>query len=180
MNAIAKVGDTIYVVRGGNTAVERPCRVCNGDKRVTLILGTGEHVSLDCDYCARGYEAPTGREEFYEWHASAVPYPVTGIETVSTPSGETIRYRSGAENCYSSFNVENCFASPEDAAARCAEMEIENAAEHERRMRAKENLNKSYAWHAGYHLREAKRAREQAAYHERKAALMKEHAKVTP
>lgn len=173
----AKVGDTIYVVRGGSTGATRPCRVCNGDRCVTLILGNGDHVALDCEYCGIGREAPTGRETFYEWHAAAVPYSVTGIETISTPSGDTIRYRSGAENCYSVFDAKDCFPSAEAAAARCAELDAENEAEQERKMRAKEKQNKTYAWHAGYHLREAERSRKQAAYHERKAVLMKEQAR---
>jgi hypothetical protein len=172
-----KVGDTIYVARAGTTELTRPCRVCNGDRRVTLILGTGEQVSLDCEYCAKGYEAPTGRETYYEYRSTAVSYPVTGIETISTPNGETVKYRSGSDGCYYSFAATDCFPSAEAAAERGAELAAEHEVEQERKMKAKEQGNKSYAWHAGYHLREAKWARDQAAYHERKAVLMKEQAR---
>jgi hypothetical protein len=172
-----KVGDTVYVARAGTTEDSRPCRVCNGDKRVTLILGSGEHLSLDCDYCGHGYQYPTGLETFYEFRAEAKPYPVTGIETISGPNGETVKYRSGSEGAYYSFAAADCFPSAEAAAARCAELVAEHEVEQDRMMKAKEQNNKSYAWHAGYHLREAKNARKQAEYHERKAVLMKEQAR---
>ena len=173
-----KVGDTVYVARAGSTETSRPCRVCNGDKRVTLILGTGEHVSLDCEYCSRGYEAPTGRESFYEFRANPESYVISGIEAVSSAQGETIRYRSGSNGGYYTFDAIDCFPSAEAAAARCAELVAEAEVEQGRKMRTKEKANRSYAWNAGYHLREAKRCRDQADYHERKAVLMKEQEKV--
>jgi hypothetical protein len=175
MTNTAKVGDTIYVARAGSTQVDRPCRICNGDRRVTLILGTGENVLLDCEYCGIGLQAPTGRESFYEFRAAPTPHTVNGIERVATEQGETVKYRSGSNGCYSTFVATDCFPSAEAAAERCAELVAENEVAQERRMHAKEKDNKSYAWHAGYHMREAKRAREQAEHHERKAVLMKEH-----
>src|ERR1035437_7540886 len=175
MTNTAKVGDTIYVARAGSTQVDRPCRICNGDRRVTLILGSGEHVSLDCEYCGISIPAPTGRESFYEFRAAPTPLVVSGVEVVGTATGETIKYRSGSDGCYSTFAAADCFLSSEAASARCAELVASNEVEQERRMHAKEKDNKSYAWHAGYHMREAKRAREQAEHHERKAVLMKEH-----
>jgi hypothetical protein len=41
----------------------------------------------------------------------------------------------------------------------------------------KKNMNKKYSWNAGYHLKEAKRSEEQAAYHRKKAMLCKAKAK---
>lgn len=169
-----KAGDVIFVARAGSTETSRPCRVCNGDRKVTLILGTGERASLDCDYCSHGYEAPTGSETFYEFRPEPKPYVINAVEVVETSQGELVRYRVGADNAYSTFDASDCFPSAEAAAARCAELVAEAEVEQERQMRAKENGKKSYAWHVGYHLREAKRSREQAAHHERKAALMKE------
>ena len=163
------IGDMIYVARAGSTQVDRPCRICNGDRRVTLILGTGEQVSLDCEYCGIGLSAPTGHESFYEFRAAPTAYPVTSIEIVRSTTGDAIRYRS---ECYS-FDAADCFLSAEAAAVRCAELVTEEESRQDQRMRAKEKDNKSYAWHAGYHLREAKRHRTDADYHERKVVLMK-------
>ena len=172
------IGDHVWVAGAGQSPLQRPCRVCAGDKTVTLILGSGEQVSLDCGMCAAGHHAPTGVETYYEYGAVAVLYRVTGIEAVVDEEGERVRYRSGSDGAYSILDHEQCYATREEALASCAPLIAEHEAEQERRMAFKEkNTNKSYAWNAGYHLREAKRCRTEAERHERKAVLLKAKAK---
>ena len=173
-----KVGDTVWVPYAGPVKVTRPCRVCAGTKRVTIILGSGEQVGLDCGMCSHGYESPRGIEEDYEFGATASSYPVTGIEVVVDEDGEHVRYRSGSGGCYSILDHEKCYATRDEALANGAEQVAAAAVESEERLAYKEkDTNKSYAWNAGYHLREAKRCREQADRHEKKAVLLKAKAK---
>jgi hypothetical protein len=43
------IGQAMWMAIGDAEQVTKPCPVCNGDKAVTIILGTGEHVSVLCD-----------------------------------------------------------------------------------------------------------------------------------
>ena len=174
----AKVGDTVWIAYAGDVAKTRPCRVCNGNRRVVLLLGTGEQVELDCEMCAKGYEAPTGVEQYWEFEGKPSPFYVTGVEVVENVSGRTVRYRSGTDNGWNSIEAEKCYATFDEAMAASAAVVAEREAEQAQRMGWKEkDTNKSYAWNAGYHLRAAAKDRKSAEYHERKATLLKAKSK---
>lgn len=173
-----KVGDTVWIPYAGQLQTSRPCRVCAGQKVVTLILGSGEHVQLDCGMCSKGYEQPSGIEEGWEFGADARSFHITGIEVVVDEEGEHVRYRSGSNGSYSSIEHEKCHATYEEALANAGEQVAEAEREREARLAYKEkDTNKSYAWNAGYHLREAKRCRAEAERHEKKAVLLKTKSK---
>jgi hypothetical protein len=168
-----KVGDTLWRATAGQREKWVPCDICAGERFVTLILGSGEHVRLDCGACSPGLDPPSGRQRVYEFDGRAEPYTITGIEVTSDSAGERVRYRSGTDTSYYTFNAEDCFPSAEAAQARCAELVAQHEAEEAGRRAKKEKPDKSYAWHASYHLREAKENRRKLAYHESKAVLMK-------
>lgn len=173
-----KVGDVALAVRVGSMQVVRPCRACNGDRAVTLILGSGEQVRLECGACSKGYHEPTGTETDYEFQAKLTPYQITGIEVVETANGQNVTYRSGTEHGYYTFGEGDLFVSEEEAQAECARKVAEHEAEEERRIGEKvKYTNKNYAWNAAYHLREAKRHEKDAAYHNRKAVILKAKSK---
>ena len=173
----AKVGDTVWVASVGNTERSRPCSVCNGNKAITLIFGDGSNVRVECAFCKMGYEAPSGYETYYEFVATSKPYTVSAVERVESSSGEVVKYRVGSESSYYNFDAEDCFATSEDGAARCAELVAEKEAEHLANFARKSKDTQSYSWNAGYHLREAKNRRTQAEYHEKKAVVMKSKSK---
>jgi len=133
---------------------------------------------MDCEYCGKGFQGPTGEELCYEYVAAATPIVVTGVEVVTDEARhDKVRYRSGTASGRSSFDAEQCFASHDEAVAAAASLVEQAAVEQERTMERKDKASKSYGWHAGYHLRSAKDARQQVEHHERKATLMKAKAK---
>jgi hypothetical protein len=168
------VGDVVWVPRAGSTELTRPCRICAGNRRVTLILGSGEHIGLDCEFCGLGFEGPRGIEKYYDYAADAEAFVVSGIEVVHDAEGEHTKYRAGSDSAYYTFESDRCYASRDEAVANAARLLADLMAEQDRQMGQKEKAHKSYAWHAGYHLREAARSRKEAERHERKATLMKE------
>ena len=172
MSTQYKIGDEIWVAHAGITQKDRACRVCAGQRWITLITGYAEEVRLDCEYCARGYEAPTGRESYYEYAAEPRLHHVTGIDVAVTPEGEQVTYREGSDNCWHNFKASDCFPTHDAALDRAAELVKAQEAEQEANMARKEKDNKSYAWHAGYHLRNAKEHERQMEYHRRKAVVM--------
>jgi len=118
---------------------------------------------------------------FWDYDAKPSPFHITAIEAVASADGQRAKYRSGTESCYTSIEAERCYPTCEAALPACAELIASREREVEERLSQKEkSSNKSYAWNAGYHLREAKRHRKDAEYHEKKAVLLKAKAAPTP
>jgi len=165
-----KVGDKAWYARYDMVKVTKPCPVCYGEKQVTLILGNKDKVVLPCDYCGHGFDEPSGVITEYEYTAEPEHLIITGIESKQDLVSKEIRYYSGGRY----FLAEDLFDTKEEANKRCAE-KIRQAEEEETQTAMKLKLNhyKSYAWNAGYHLREAKNHKQRAEYHERKAILCK-------
>jgi hypothetical protein len=132
-----------------------------------VILGNGQAVETPCDYCNKGYDAPRGVVEEYE--LSALP-PEARIVTGFEVRADEVRIYLG---CYVP-KQDDCFATYDEAvAAGAAAVEKLRAHEAEQMVRSKENATKSYSWHVGYHLRNAKEHRRQAEYHEARAKACK-------
>jgi len=163
-----KVGDVVWVPIAGLRQVPVPCPVCFGKLVVRLELGNGDIVVLPCGNCSKGYEPPRGVVYEYTSDPSAEPRRISRIEREESESGVEVCYRDG------SLVFREVFATHKDALDRAVEMAEERVAEESKRAdHIKHDKNKSYAWNAGYHMREAKRAREQVAYHEKMAVLCK-------
>ena len=169
-----KVGDRVWVARCDWVPVTKPCPVCFGEKAVTLILGNGDHIQLDCDYCGRGYELPTGTVQEYEYVVAPECMTITNIEAQTNSEGTTYEYKSS----YLCPQPDKIFLTKEEAEAKGLELKAELEKEQETRVEyIKKNFHKTFSWNAGYHRREAKRLRKTAEWHERKAQLCKARAK---
>jgi hypothetical protein len=172
------IGDTVWFASCGTREVRQDCPVCFGKLSVTLELGNGERIETRCDYCGKGWEGPRGYVTEYEWLADPMCVTLTGKDVSERDGRREITYR--APNCYMS-DVEDVRATKEEAEARCAIRIDEHAAEEKKRLEwSKENNKKSYSWHVGYHLREAKRAQSSLEWHTARAAHCKARVKDTP
>ncbi len=164
------IDDTVYLATCRNEEIKVPCPVCYGKLEVVLILGNDDKVTLSCDYCGKGYDGPKGYTREYKFIVAAKPVTITGVDSEKRADGEKIQYRSG---CYV-YAEDQLFIKEEDALEKAKEVKAANDEEQNTRAKyIKHNVNKSFSWNAGYHFRCAKREREQAEYHEKKAALCK-------
>ncbi len=169
---IYPVGAVVWWARCGVREVTRPCPVCFGKLTVTLILGNGEHVGTPCDYCGKGYMGPQGTETEHEWIASAEQATIHGVRTEQSGDKVSANYTTAAGFC---FDDTEAFETKEEAEAKCAEKIEEHARENNRAATHRKEYNhKNYAWHVGYHRREAKRARDSLAWHEARAIVCKD------
>jgi len=172
-NAQFGLGDTVWIAECGNQQVEKVCPVCFGTLRVTLRLGNGDELELPCDYCGMGYDGPQGHVLEYEWTEGARQATITRVrENHDTRGIERELYASSWEV------TDRAFATEKEALAKSAELKAQN----EERQRTcaehiKKSVNKSFSWNAGYHIREAKRCRREAAQHDERAKLCKARAK---
>jgi len=173
------IGDIVYSASYGQKTKEVTCPVCFGKLKITVILGNGDSVETDCDYCGKGYEGPKGFIIEYDYIAEAKIFFVDKIEVAVGKDKETRTYYSMEPEGYRCVYYEDtCFANKDEALK--AAIAIKDKQEEEQRTQArylKRDIHKSYSWNVGYHMREAKRNRRSMEYHEEQARLCKERVK---
>jgi len=138
------VGDSVWWAHVKWDDTREPCPTCFGDKCVTLILGNGEQVSIECTTCedgwhdACGWVTKPGRE--------AVVERVT-LMSVQVYGGDVIYITLGTL----SVGAEELFADEDAArtyAARLAEKQQRD--EEERMAQVIASKRKKASWTAGY------------------------------
>jgi len=169
-----KIGDSLWIPRTGQHQVKKDCPVCFQQKFVTVILGDGTHIKTDCEYCGKGFEGPQGTVTEYSYEPRAELFLVTEIKKTITGSGEKVEYQSSHY-----IAKEGELHETREAALLAAEKLARKQKEDAERSAEciKANVHKSFSWNVGFHRQEAKRNREQAEYHDRKAVLCKERSK---
>jgi len=165
---VFKIGDKVWVSRVRSTDEVIPCPVCFGDMKVTLILGDGTHVEVECDYCRKGWMGAQGVVRAgYVNVAEVFQKEITGVDNRRDGDEQRITYWFGSGG-YSSKRVSDT----REGALVKAEAEI---AEVNKRADAKHKKHKdykSYTWNAGHYMREAQRALEQHKRYLEKAKVM--------
>jgi hypothetical protein len=164
------VGDWVWCARLKREQVDVPCPVCFTKKEVTVRLGNGDEVVVDCDYCSRGYVS-----EYVE-DGAPERYLITAKTVTEMSEGKRTGYHS--HHYYFEDTGDLLFATESEAMARGLELAREKKVKEETKSEyLKKNNLKSYAWNAGYHIRNARDHEKQAAYHHEKARLCKIKAK---
>lgn len=157
-----RIGDFVWFATYGATEVREPCPVCFGKQAVTLTLGNGEQWIIACDYCAKGYMEPRGFVTVSEYGPRVVGYTIDRVSVSAT----AVEYQSDCQ-CLDGART---FATRDEAMAKATEIATAEQADRAkaREYSARHNA-KGKPWSAGYHMREAKNARERAELHERLA-----------
>ena len=182
MSAQYKVGDRPWwAIYERLTNVEVLCPVCYGNCAVRLILGNGDEALLPCNYCGHSFDPPTGYVTEYQAVAKAEQVTIGIVNISETAAGQDREYRVAKNfvdgSCWAP-KPEDLFDTEEEANARATEKAEADRIEHETRAEhIKKNAHKSFAWNAGYHMREAKRHRHDIEYHERMAVVCKARGK---
>jgi len=168
------VGDKVWVAWVERRDVTELCPVCFGKLQVLLTLGNDDTVTLPCDYCGKGYNAPVGTVTEARYGSGAELKTIETVDVTQTASGETYEYHSG----HYILRPERVFDTKEEALLCCESIAQELNKEQETRAEyIKKDVKKSFSWNAGYHLREAKRKEGEAEYHRKKAAICKSRGK---
>ncbi len=169
------VGEVAWWATCGSKSIREVCPICSGNRVVGVILGNGEQVQVDCDYCGKGYEIARGYvEDRYEWVSDAKQITIDGKEITEGDKGRKVEYR------YNNYHIDEnrIFSTKEEAEACVVEMIAQHDREETEKIeRRKEYANKSYAWHVGYHRRCAAKAKKDLEYHESKVVAMKKLSK---
>jgi len=148
------VGDKVWWAKYEKQSVKKPCPICFGKMRVTVILGNDDAVETDCTFCERGFQK-YGYVEEYEYVSAVEEVTITGKEVRENSDGKNIEYRYG-NYCLS---LDNAFLTKEEAEEKLKEKIATAQAEDLRRREycKKENPRK-YSWHVGYYQRQKREA----------------------
>ena len=99
MDTPFNIGDTYYLPHHNPTQVTVPCPTCYGALKVTLILGNGEQVDVQCEGCGKGYEGPKGCITEYSYEPFVSSFKIAGIHsmydgefTLKSTGGETANF----------------------------------------------------------------------------------------
>ncbi len=165
------VGDEVWIARVVNRETQKPCPVCFGAKRATVILGDDTHVSVGCDYCGIGYGGPRGYVNENTPVATPERVTLTGRE-IHEGATRTISYRFGGGYVLEASAI---FADEASALVKAEELAARAKKDaDERSDRGGRNAVQKLTWSVGYHMREAKRCLESLAHHEERARVLRE------
>ena len=170
-----KAGDQVWGYWCDNRSKSVTCPVCFGKLVVVLILGDDTHVELPCDYCGKGYGRPQGHVTITEYSKGARIVTLDRVETTETQNGVTHRYITVDNRCYEDDGV---FDTEDEAMAKADEVAIElNTRRDTQTEFIKANTHKTFAWNAGYHMREAKSLQKRMDRHKKLAKICKARVK---
>lgn len=166
-----KVGDKVWLVNSGTQQRYVDCPDCFGQCALTVIMGDGSQVSIECDCCKEGYLGSRGQVKVYDWLCDVVSDFVKGIEI----DGDSVRYKLNHH-----YFPDAVFATKEEAEVEAAKVLAKHQADEEHRfnhVKDREVRNRTWAFSVSYHRRCAKEAARQLEYHDGRLAVAKKKAK---
>lgn len=166
------LGDTVYWVESSAYYQKQiPCPMCFGKCYVTIILGDDSQEKIECGFCQRGCDRPSGYATTWEPFAKVCSGVITGL---STKDGN--RYEVG----YRTINEHEIYTEAEAQLVCQTKLkeETERAAFWfgESFVTAK----KKQVWSAGYHRECIKREKRTIEWHELRLGMIKESKNETP
>ena len=138
MNNEFNPGDTVWCARIQSIKEHITCDICQGQKYLTVIMGDGSQVTIDCTGCQSGYDPPKGYITTCKQEANSVCTKIDNIR-INADGAEYITVEG-----YCGKN--RMFATKKEADLRAAELGNEYEAEQRHRLEhTKENDKRTWA-----------------------------------
>jgi hypothetical protein len=172
-------GVTVWQAVSSPRRLTRACSICRGHKIVWVCNIEHDEFQVECEACGKGYEGPTGAEEYYEYGPMAkglVVKSITRVEYSKTGDGaiEELSFSVEGEPSYSTFNHTYVYATPREALTEATRRVDEKMLEDRRRARSRQYYSaKNAAWQARYHTDNIKDLERQLVYHRGKVEELK-------
>ena len=169
------IGDKAWIATTEWNKQQITCPDCCGKKTLTVIMGDGSQLVIDCVACAIAYEPPRG---YIETHGNIVVVKEVTIDGVEERR-DSCEYLYDYHGCSGHIaHNDTIFATKEEAEKRAAELVIERDQEEINRLKAKTKPSRDWAWNASYHRKEIKHCEEQLEYHKKKLHYAETHKRV--
>lgn len=151
---------------------QRPekCPDCQGNRYLTVTMGDGSTVTIDCSLCSVGYEPPRGIVMVNEYTISAGHDYIKGFEVTE----EGVSYHLGSRYRMSESDL---FKTKEEAELRSEALRSAQTAAEMASWQRKEKDTNTWAWNVRYHRAALKEAHRNMEYHSRKLEAARVHMK---
>lgn len=160
-----KIGDKIYWATFGNKHELVTCPDCSGNKRLTVIMGDGEEISIECPQCQSGCHAPTGLVSAYQYKGEVK----TGIISGKSEDQDGIEYKVQSGNhSYWCVKEEDACTNNKDAQKRADKKAFDYGEKEKANFLRKEKHDRTWGWNATYHRKCIKQAKHDLEYHSKK------------
>jgi hypothetical protein len=137
------------------------CPICAGKKSVTLILGSGEHVPVECGGCGLGYDGPQGTVNVWEPDSGVREDTIRGIKLL----GDQWIFSAQRE----SLKEWEVYTAPEPAEMRRKELYLEAEEQAKRSFESQfKEKKKHHGWSVAYHRSGIQRLEKSLAWHRAK------------
>lgn len=164
------LGDQVWYASFETRTKTIVCDDCRGQKYLTVIMGDGSQVTIDCAGCSAGYEPPKGYNTICEGTPNS---DLKTIERINIQF-DKVEYQSG---CWV-LHEDRFFDTKEEADKKAERLAEEYKQEQLHRLKnLKENHKRTWSWNAHYHRRAIKEAQRQLEYHTAKLNVAKIKAK---
>jgi hypothetical protein len=162
------IGDTYYLAHHNPIQRSVPCPTCYGNKVVTLILGNGEEVMVQCECCGKGYEGPRGYIMEYVYEPYASQFTIAGVHSMY--SGEWTLKSTGEETA----NLTQLYKTKEEALA-VAQVLMQQIIDQNYRSQtaSTKHQRENLAWSVRYHEQCIKDALKKIEWHRTKVSERK-------
>ena len=148
------------------------CPDCFGNRFLTVILGDGEHVTIECTGCQCGYEPPRGWVKIVQYQQSVIKGTVSGIEIKTVDGVPEVEYRINGRWWVKPEDL----AMVEEIAKRRADEKAGELSQYElERFYSKEKPKRDWGWQATYHQSCIRHAKEELDYHTAKLNVALNH-----
>jgi hypothetical protein len=171
------IGDKVWWAVTEHRQTKVVCPICFGERIVTLILGNGEEVKTECEYCKIGFESARGFTMEYERFSDVKEIIITGKEVTENSDGKKIEYRSNTDgHNYCLYPNDNIFNTKEEAEFRVKQMIKSWEDDEVKRIAHKKKSNQTHlSWSVGYYKKKLKDAKKDVEYYSNKLLLIKPH-----
>jgi len=168
-----RIGQTVYKAGTTNKATTMLCPVCAGNQKVLLVLGNGDEVAIDCDYCSReSADMPLGYIRGpYEISPDVRELWIHGIKMTL----RAVQYTEGTDNAYSTYDEDELFGTYEEALEACAKLVAFRQKKDEEELARKFKIDKSYSWNVGHAMQQLVNLERQKIYYEKKIEILGKH-----
>lgn len=168
------INDKVWHANRKSTEERATCPECFGKRYLTVILGDGSQVTIDCAGCASGYDPPQG---YVTYHKQGVDVRLVTICKVTIYSEYAEYGFDGTESCHHVAKDTDLFSTKKEAEVRARELAKEWNREQLAKIHRKEKNHRDWSWHVHYHRKQIRNAEKTIEYAKAKLDAAKAHTK---
>jgi len=171
------INDKVWYAKRYSVVEKVVCPECFGKKYLTVILGDGSQVTIDCAGCTYGCDSPRGYATYYKQDVEVKQVIIDGMRITR----DYVEYEINKTSC--SCNIikgSDLFSTKEEAEVRAKELAEEWNKEQLAKIHRKEKNHRDWSWHVYYYRQQIRRAEKDIEYAKKKLDAAKTHVKEEP